>query len=80
MFRIGIDIGGTFTDCVVHTADGDAFIVKSPSTPGAFATGFMNALGVAAGRLDLSLEALLARTGMIVHGTNAVVTTGAQQK
>ncbi|HEY9215988.1 MAG TPA: hydantoinase/oxoprolinase family protein [Ancylobacter sp.] len=78
MFRIGIDIGGTFTDCVVHTQDGGAFIVKSPSTPGAFATGFMNALGVAAGRLDLSLEALLARTGMIVHGTtvstNAVVT------
>ncbi len=50
MFRIGIDIGGTFTDCVVHTADGGAFIVKSPSTPGAFATGFMNALGAAAGR------------------------------
>jgi N-methylhydantoinase A len=78
MFRVGIDIGGTFTDCVVHAADGTAIIVKSPSTPGAFATGFMNSLRLAAGRFDLSLDAFLARTGVIVHGTtvstNAVVT------
>ncbi len=43
-FRVGIDIGGTFTDCVVHAAGAHRVIVKSPSTPGAFATGFMNVL------------------------------------
>lgn len=78
MFRIGIDIGGTFTDCVIHAPDGTMAIVKSPSTPGAFANGFMNALAVAAKRFDLPREELLARTQTIVHGTtvstNAVVT------
>lgn len=78
MFRVGIDIGGTFTDCVVHAPDGTAVIVKSPSTPGAFANGFMNALRLAATRFDLTLERFLAETAVIVHGTtvstNAVVT------
>jgi N-methylhydantoinase A len=78
MFRIGIDIGGTFTDCVVQVPGGTPLIVKSPSTPGAFATGFMNALQRAAERLGLGLGDLLAGTSVIVHGTtvstNAVVT------
>ena len=77
-YRIGIDIGGTFTDCVVHAPERAPVIVKSPSTPGAFATGFMNALGVAADRFGHSLPAFLAQTEMIVHGTtvstNALVT------
>lgn len=77
-FRIGIDIGGTFTDCVVHTADAPALIVKSPSTPGAFAKGFMNALGVAAKKLNVPLGVFLSNTEVIVHGTtvstNALVT------
>jgi len=77
-FRVGIDIGGTFTDCVVHAPDRPPVIAKSPSTPRAFATGFMNALEVAAGRFDLSLKDFLGRTSVIVHGTtvstNALVT------
>lgn len=77
-FRIGIDIGGTFTDCVVHAPDRAPIIAKSPSTPGAFAKGFMNALSVAADRFGLSLGDFLGQTSLIVHGTtvstNALVT------
>ena len=78
MFRVGIDIGGTFTDCVVQKPDGATIIVKSPSTPGDFAQGFMNALKVAAERFELGLADFLGRVDMIVHGTtvstNALVT------
>jgi len=77
-FRVGVDIGGTFTDCVVHAPDRAPVIAKSPSTPGAFATGFMNAIAAGAARFDLSLKDFLARTSLIVHGTtvstNALVT------
>lgn len=77
-YRIGIDIGGTFTDCVIHAPAQAPVIVKSPSTPGAFATGFMNALAAAADRFGLALSALLAETEIIVHGTtvstNALIT------
>ncbi len=78
MFRVGVDIGGTFTDCVVQTSDGTMVIVKSPSTPGDFARGFMDALKVAADRFEFSLADFLARVDVIVHGTtvstNALVT------
>ena len=33
-YRVCIDIGGTFTDCVVAEEDGRLSIFKSPSTPG----------------------------------------------
>ncbi len=32
-YRVGIDIGGTFTDQVVVTSTGEMYIFKSPSTP-----------------------------------------------
>lgn len=78
MYRIGIDIGGTFTDCVVHGEGLVPLIVKSPSTPGDFSQGFLNVLGLAADRLGVSRAELLRDTSMIVHGTtvstNALVT------
>ncbi|MBL8582042.1 MAG: hydantoinase/oxoprolinase family protein [Rhizobiaceae bacterium] len=77
-YRIGIDIGGTFTDCVIHAPGAAPIIVKSPSTPGDFSQGFMNVLSVAAQRLGLSRDALLRQVDAIVHGTtistNALVT------
>jgi N-methylhydantoinase A len=35
-FVIGIDTGGTFTDCVVIDADGRIVTAKASSTPGDF--------------------------------------------
>ncbi len=71
-FRIAIDIGGTFTDCVVaeRTSDTHAVrIFKAPSTPDAFERGFMDALTLAAEGYGLELPAFLARVDRIVHGT-----------
>lgn len=69
MFTACIDIGGTFTDLVLHDAEGGLEIVKAPTTPGRFDQGFMDALGLAAEGRGVTLEALLGEIGLIVHGT-----------
>jgi N-methylhydantoinase A len=69
MFASCIDIGGTFTDLVVYETDRGMSIFKSPTTPGEFELGFMNALALAADHYGLSLAAFLARNELIVHGT-----------
>jgi N-methylhydantoinase A len=67
--QIGIDIGGTFTDCAVIEADGavtSAKVLTNRETP---AAGFFDALTLAAERLGVGLEELLGRASHIFHGT-----------
>ena len=68
-YRVCIDIGGTFTDCVVAEEDGELNIFKSPSTPGEFERGFMDVLVLAAENYRLSLTDFLSEVSSIVHGT-----------
>ena len=68
-FSVGVDIGGTFTDCVIIDDAGKVTIGKVSSTPPNFADGFMGALEVAAGKVGLSLGELVARADTIAHGT-----------
>src|SRR6478672_9513198 len=85
MFQIGVDIGGTFTDCVLvgHPAtDGTAAYrtAKALSTKGDPADGVLAEL---ADGMGLALPELLARTERFGHGTtigtNAVLErTGAR--
>ena len=67
-YQVSIDIGGTFTDCVVRDGP-QRVIVKAPSTPPAFERGFMDALRLAASAFDCALPDFLDRTARIVHGT-----------
>ncbi len=69
MFASCIDIGGTFTDLVVYETGRGMNIFKSPTTPGEFEVGFMNALKLAAEHYALTLAEFLARNELIVHGT-----------
>lgn len=69
MTWIGVDAGGTFTDVVVVTDDRNTISAKALSTPGRPAEGVTSALRNAAGKLGVSLEALLEATTAIVHGT-----------
>jgi N-methylhydantoinase A len=73
VFHIGIDIGGTFTDCVLIGAGaprGGAYqAAKALSTKGDPADGVLAALTELAGGAGLSLADLLARTERIGHGT-----------
>lgn len=68
-FLVGIDIGGTFTDCVVVRDDGARNLYKAPSTPDDFSRGFFDALGLAADREGLQLAEFVQGIERLVHGT-----------
>jgi N-methylhydantoinase A len=76
-YVVGVDIGGTCTDCVVIDAEGRVTLAKAFSTPPEFSTGILDALQVAADDLGLELRALLSDTRLFLHSTtvaeNAVV-------
>jgi len=76
-YLVGVDIGGTFTDCVVIDEGGTVTTAKAPSTPGNFAQGMIDAIDGAAGRLGVEPARLYAEVALLSHGTtvgtNAVV-------
>lgn len=68
-YNIGVDIGGTFTDCVVVDEAGELTIGKALSTPDNFADGVFNAVRNAAQNLGMDgEEALLRSTNLFFHG------------
>src|SRR6266851_3297158 len=69
MYRIGIDVGGTFTDLVAIDAGGATMLAKVPSTPEDPSLGVLDGLALLTGRLGLERGALFAQTERIVHGT-----------
>ncbi|HJW68686.1 MAG TPA: hydantoinase/oxoprolinase N-terminal domain-containing protein, partial [Candidatus Binatia bacterium] len=72
--RIGVDVGGTFTDLVlVH--DGVLTLDKHPTTPRDQSEGVLGGIRQLAAREELTLEQLLARTDLIVHGTTTADNT-----
>ncbi len=77
MYRIGIDIGGTFTDLVAVNDKGVLTSVKVASTPQDQSQGVLEGLAQLADELGLPLSGLLADTQRIVHGmtvaTNALL-------
>jgi N-methylhydantoinase A len=68
-YYCGVDIGGTFTDCVVVDDAGQVTLAKVSSTPPDFARGFLDAVGDAAGKLGLEREDFLRQTSLLLHGT-----------
>jgi len=76
--KIGIDVGGTFTDFLLAHEDGTAQIYKVLSTPDDPSVGLMNGLEQMARDRDIPLEKFIKEVETIVHGTtvttNAVLT------
>lgn len=76
-YRIGTDIGGTFTDLSIAKDNVLIGRFKSPSTPGRLSEGILNCVQLAADSLGVTLETLLSETEVFVHGstvaTNAVL-------
>jgi N-methylhydantoinase A len=69
-WAIGVDIGGTFTDCVGIDPDGRLHHAKALSThDGDVSEGVLDALGQLATQVGLSTAELLGRTSRVGHGT-----------
>ncbi|HKS63145.1 MAG TPA: hydantoinase/oxoprolinase N-terminal domain-containing protein, partial [Xanthobacteraceae bacterium] len=68
-FRIAIDIGGTFTDCVVLPSEGQRVTTKALTTTGNQAQGVIDCLELAAPHFDTTVAEMLSRTVVFVHGT-----------
>ncbi|RPJ11454.1 MAG: hydantoinase/oxoprolinase family protein, partial [Deltaproteobacteria bacterium] len=77
-YRIGADVGGTFTDFLLIDETGKSEIYKTPSTPADPSIGFMNGLEEMAKARAVGLKDFLPEVVSIVHGTtittNAVLT------
>jgi N-methylhydantoinase A len=68
-YIVGVDIGGTFTDCVVVDPDGGITVGKALSTPSDFSAGALDAVRDAARNLGLRDETeLLRSTKLFFHG------------
>ncbi len=76
MLRIGVDVGGTFTDVSVFN-EGEIYRGKADTTHYDLKVGLMNAASMALGEAGLDLEPALAAADSIVYsttvGTNALI-------
>jgi N-methylhydantoinase A len=80
MQRVGVDIGGTFTDVVVAGESGEIVRAKALTTPHDYTDGVLAALNNAAVELEMTLEELMQQTVSFVNGTTVVTNAIAQQR
>ena len=80
MFRIGVDVGGTYTDLVATDETGRTVFAKSPSTPADQSIGVMAGLDELARRLNVSRAEMLAATDRLVHGTTVATNALLERK
>jgi N-methylhydantoinase A len=86
MYRVGVDIGGTFTDLLLIGADGRAVIGKTLTTPGdpslAVETALRQALGDGSTGLTTGGSTSLTANerGTMVHGTTLVTNAIIERK
>jgi N-methylhydantoinase A len=75
--RIGIDIGGTFTDvAVVEESSGRIGVAKVPTTPADLTKGVLSALEAAMSRYELASV----QVGLLSHATTVVTNTILEEK
>jgi N-methylhydantoinase A len=79
-FRIGVDVGGTFTDLFLSSEEGEVATAKVLSTPENPSVGVLEGLQRLAASQGIDAQEFARRTSLIVHGTtvttNAVLTRG----
>ena len=80
MFKIGIDVGGTFTDFVVAREGEAPRYFKTQSTPVDPSDGVVSGLQEAASAYGLQLDKLLADTELLIHGTTVATNALVERK
>jgi N-methylhydantoinase A len=74
-WRIGIDVGGTFTDLTLIDSSNARLVFKVPSTPGNPGQGVIDALTALAQSQTLDLAQLLANCRYMIHGSTVATNT-----
>ncbi len=80
MYKIGIDVGGTFTDFVVAGESGQPRFFKTATTPDDPSIGVMAGLRDAADAYGLSLDQFLGDTDLVIHGSTVATNTLVERK
>jgi N-methylhydantoinase A len=76
-WRIGVDIGGTFTDvALIDDVSGDIGVAKVPTTPGNLAEGVLAALDMAMRRYGIAARDV----GLLSHATTVVTNAILEEK
>ncbi|MCR9177654.1 MAG: hydantoinase/oxoprolinase family protein [Alphaproteobacteria bacterium] len=79
-WRIGVDVGGTFTDMVIVDSGGRLEVFKVPSVPDDPARGVLNAVVKAAAACGLSEGDFLGQCGFFAHGSTVATNTLLERK
>jgi N-methylhydantoinase A len=79
-YLVGIDIGGTFTDCAIVDGAGTLLTTKVPSTPPDFSRGMLDALGAGAQALGISMDSFCRDIAYLSHGTTVGTNTIIQKR
>lgn len=74
-YRLGVDVGGTFTDLICVTPAGEVLLDKTPTTPADQSEGVMRGLAQLAEHLALPLDELCGSIDVLVHGTTVADNT-----
>ena len=79
--RIGIDVGGTFTD-LVAMGDGDStpVVFKTPTTPADPSDGVINGIEGIAASMGMDSRELLRKAEVVIHGTTVATNTLVERK
>ncbi len=80
MYKIGIDVGGTFTDFVVAAETGQPRFFKTQTTPDDPSRGVMVGLHEAASAYGASLDEFLSETDLVIHGSTVATNTLVERK
>ncbi len=74
-WRIGVDVGGTFTDLVLADATGATWVAKVPSVPADPSRGVLAAVQRLAADPDMSQPHVLQQSALFVHGSTIATNT-----
>lgn len=77
-YKVGIDVGGTFTDFIVVSETGETAVHKTLSTPKDPSIGVLDGIPELAKKINLEFDEFISNIETIVHGTtvatNALLT------
>ena len=74
-WRIGVDVGGTFTDLVLADATGATWVAKVPSVPADPSRGVLAAVQRLAVDLGMTQQDVLQQCALFVHGSTIATNT-----